>query len=229
MASRVVNLFQVFKWLLPRPFRRITTYGNYSPMKCLLQRIRLNRCSQGVSAGLQSRCWEGQVPSGCSRGKFPCTNQVLKASCISWFIFPFSHHFNLSQSYLLFWLYCLHSSLIKPLWLHWTTQILHNSLSISRALTPSAKSLFITHACSVTESCPTLCDTMDVSPPGSSVHGLSQARILEWVAISSSSGSFPPRDPTCVSYTGRQILHHWATWEAPTFVIKGNIFTGPED
>ena len=63
----------------------------------------------------------------------------------------------LSQSYLLFWLYCLPSSLIKPLWLHWTTQILHNSLSISRALTPSAKSLFITHACSVTESCPTLC------------------------------------------------------------------------
>ena len=136
----------------------------------------------------------------------------------------------LSPSYLLFWLYCLPSSLIKPLWLHWTTQILHNSLSISRALTPSAKSLFIRHADarSITESCPTLCDTMDCSPPGSSVHGLSQARILEWVAISSSSGSFPPRVPTCVSYTDRQILHHWATWEAPPFVIKGNIFTGPE-
>ena len=90
----------------------------------------------------------------------------------------------LSPSYLLFWLYCLPSSLIKPLWSHWTTRTLHNSLSISRALTPSAKSLFIMHACLVTESCPTLCNTMNCSQPGSSVHGLSQARILEWVAIS---------------------------------------------
>ena len=40
--------------------------------------------------------------------------------------------------------------------------------------------------CSVAQSCPTLCDLMDYSLPGSSVHGISQARILEWVAISSS-------------------------------------------
>jgi len=39
-----------------------------------------------------------------------------------------------------------------------------------------------------------LCDPMDCSPPGSSVHGILQARILEWVAISSSGGSSPPRD-----------------------------------
>ena len=39
------------------------------------------------------------------------------------------------------------------------------------------------------QSCPTLCDPMDRSPPGSSVHRISQARILEWVAISSSRGS----------------------------------------
>ena len=41
----------------------------------------------------------------------------------------------------------------------------------------------------VTQSCPTLCDPMDCSPPGSSVHGILQARILEWVAISFSRGS----------------------------------------
>ena len=40
--------------------------------------------------------------------------------------------------------------------------------------------------------CPTLCDPMDYSPPGSSVHGIFQARILEWVAISSSRGSSQP-------------------------------------
>ena len=44
-----------------------------------------------------------------------------------------------------------------------------------------------------TQSCPTLCNSMDCSPPGSSVHGILQARILEWVAISFSRGSSPPR------------------------------------
>ena len=49
----------------------------------------------------------------------------------------------------------------------------------------------------VTESCPAHCDPvdyMDCSPPGFSVHGILQARILELVAISSSRGSFPPTD-----------------------------------
>ena len=45
-------------------------------------------------------------------------------------------------------------------------------------------------------SCPILCDPMDLSPAGSSVHGISQASILEWVAISSSTGSSPHRDQT---------------------------------
>ena len=56
------------------------------------------------------------------------------------------------------------------------------------------------HMCMLAQSCPTLCNPMDFSPPGSSVHGILQARILEWVAISSSRGSSPPRDQTCVSY-----------------------------
>ena len=51
----------------------------------------------------------------------------------------------------------------------------------------------------VTQSCPTLCDPMDCSPPGSSVHGTFQARILEWVAISFSRGSSRPKDQTWVS------------------------------
>ena len=51
--------------------------------------------------------------------------------------------------------------------------------------------------CLVVKLCPTLCNAMDRSPPGSSVHGCSQARILEWVAISSSRGSSPTRmEPT---------------------------------
>ena len=51
----------------------------------------------------------------------------------------------------------------------------------------------------VAKSCPTLCDPVDCSPPGSSVHGILQARILGWVAISFSRGSSRPRDRTRVS------------------------------
>ena len=52
----------------------------------------------------------------------------------------------------------------------------------------------------VAQSCLTLCDPMDCSPPGSSVHGILQTRILEWVAIPLSVGSFPPRDWTQICY-----------------------------
>ena len=60
--------------------------------------------------------------------------------------------------------------------------------------------------------CPTLCHSMDCSPPGCSVHGILQARILEWVAIFSYRGSFQPRDQTHICYVsciGRQVLYHW--------------------
>ena len=59
----------------------------------------------------------------------------------------------------------------------------------------------------VTLSCPTLCDPMDCSPPGSSVQEISQARILEWVAISFSRGSSWPRDWTQVSCIVGGLLH----------------------
>ena len=59
----------------------------------------------------------------------------------------------------------------------------------------------------------TLNDTMDCSLPGSFVHGISQARVLECIAISSSRGSSQPKDPTLVSCIDRQVLYHWATWE----------------
>ena len=52
----------------------------------------------------------------------------------------------------------------------------------------------------VDQLCPTLCDPMDCSLPDSSVHGIFQARVLEWIAISSSRGSSQPRDQTQVSH-----------------------------
>ena len=59
----------------------------------------------------------------------------------------------------------------------------------------------------VTQSCPTLCDPMDCSLPGSSIHGIFQAKVLEWVAIAFSRGSSQPRTRTHISCIGRQILY----------------------
>ena len=58
---------------------------------------------------------------------------------------------------------------------------------------------------------PTFCNPMNCSPSGSSVHGVLQARILEWVALSFSRESSQIRDWTCVSCISRQVLYHWAT------------------
>ena len=55
---------------------------------------------------------------------------------------------------------------------------------------------------------------MDCSLPGPFVRGIFQAKVLGWVAISSSTGSSQPKDQTWVSCMGRQILYHCATWEA---------------
>ena len=63
----------------------------------------------------------------------------------------------------------------------------------------------------VAQSCPTLCGPVDYSPTGSSVHGILQARILEWVAISFSRGSSWPRDRTQVSCIVSRRFNIWAT------------------
>ena len=65
----------------------------------------------------------------------------------------------------------------------------------------------------VIQSCPTLCNLMDCSLPGSSVHGIFQARTLEWVAISFSRRSSQPRDWTQVSRIVGRHFAVWATWE----------------
>ena len=63
----------------------------------------------------------------------------------------------------------------------------------------------------VAQLCLTRCNPMDCSPPGSSVHGILQARILEWVAISFSRGSSQPRDWTQVSCIAGRRFNLWAT------------------
>ena len=77
--------------------------------------------------------------------------------------------------------------------------------------------------CSVTRSCLTVCDTMDFSPSGSSVHGIFQARILECVAICFSRGFFWPRDQICISCsfcTVRQTFFFFLTTEPPRKLLR---------
>ena len=63
----------------------------------------------------------------------------------------------------------------------------------------------------IAQLCPTLCDPLDCNPPGSSIHAIFQARILEWVAIPISRGSFWPRDQTRVSRIAGRLFTIWAT------------------
>ena len=70
-------------------------------------------------------------------------------------------------------------------------------------------------ACSVAQSCLTLCDPMDCSPPGSFVHGILQARILEWVAISFCRGIFPTQELNLGLPHCRQILYQLSHQGSP--------------
>ena len=71
----------------------------------------------------------------------------------------------------------------------------------------------------VIQLCPTLCNSVDCSPQGSSGHGILQARILEWVAISFSRGSSQPRDQTRVSCIAGRHFTFWSTREAWAFPL----------
>ena len=72
------------------------------------------------------------------------------------------------------------------------------------------------------------CDLMDCSPPGSSVHGILQARTLEWVAISFSRGSSWPRDWTQVSCIAGRFFTDWAKHRrAPGKIPLGNLRESP--
>ena len=78
------------------------------------------------------------------------------------------------------------------------------------------------------QSCPTFCDPVDCSPQGSSVHGILQTRMLEWVAVPSSRGSSPPRDWTHVSYVsciGRQVLYHYCHLGSPRMSVSSVQFS----
>ena len=76
----------------------------------------------------------------------------------------------------------------------------------------------------VAQLCLTLCDAMDCSPSGSSIHEISQARILEWVAIPFSRGSSQVRDRTHISYITSGFFTVWASRETPKTGMRMGIY-----
>ena len=74
----------------------------------------------------------------------------------------------------------------------------------------------------VAQSFPTLCDPMDCSLQAFSVHGILQARILEWITVSFSRGSSRPRDRTQVSRIGGRCFNLWATREAQIYWVRNH-------
>ena len=76
----------------------------------------------------------------------------------------------------------------------------------------------------ITQSCLILCNPMDYSPPGSSVHGILQPRILEWASIPFSRESIQPRDGKWVSCTAGRFFTIWATREAQSKIKKLNVY-----
>ena len=89
-------------------------------------------------------------------------------------------------------------------WLRWDAYNLTSTFSVQMQIGKMK----------VAQSCPTLCNPMDCSPPGSSVHGILQKRILEWVVVPFSRGSSKPRDRTQASCIVGKFFTVWATREA---------------
>ena len=98
-------------------------------------------------------------------------------------------------------------------------------MAVSQSMMDTERKKILVMCVLVAQSCLTLCNPMDCSPPGSSVHGILQARILEWVAISFSREASQPRDRTHASCIGRQILYHLNHLESP-LVIRNYKYLG---
>ena len=102
-------------------------------------------------------------------------------------------------------LQCVRSQKIQT-WLKWHSR--HRYIGSYIYVFPMYESVEL-----VAQSCLTLCDSMDCIRPGSSVHGILQARILEWVAIPFSRGSSPHRDRTWFSHIAGRFFTIWTTRE----------------
>ena len=107
------------------------------------------------------------------------------------------------------------SSILKFIWFG---NRLHKNIQTSNQLSSkNLISIYSENESEATQLCPTLCDAMDCSPPGFSIHGIFQARVLEWVAISFSGASSWPRDQTRVSHIAGRHFYHLSHQGSPIY------------
>ena len=92
---------------------------------------------------------------------------------------------------------------------------------------PLCNFLFLWGEGEVAQLCPTLCNPTDCSLPGSSIHGIFQARVLKWVSISFSRGSSQPRDRTQISHIVGRCFTIWATGEVFFFFTSYHFIVLP--
>ena len=137
-------------------------------------------------------------------------------------LLPFSARI-LSQFGLMYSIISCHPSTCKHIWVFLSCkQNKHNSHKerhINSAYYPLLSKWSPCVCASLLQLCLTLCDPKDCSPPGSSLHGILQVRILEWVAMPSTRGSSPPRDRTGISFVSciaGGFFTSWVTREAPS-------------
>ena len=164
-----------------------------------------------MTSGLEAWKWKVKVlvaqlcptlcdPTDCSPPG-SSVHGTLQARILEWIAIPFSRGF---------------SWLRDGTWVPCITGVFFTVWAIREAhLAKKVQAL-------VAQFCPTLWDLTDCSWSGSSVHGLLQAGVLEWVAIPFSRGSFRPRDPTQVPSIAGRFFTIWATREAPITWRKEN-------
>ena len=107
------------------------------------------------------------------------------------------------------------------LWLHILVNVIHHIRVRVRVRWKERDGSILSSCGSVAKSCPALWDPMDHHLPGSSVHGILQARILEWVAISFSRGSAWPSDRTQISCTAGEFFYWLNLQRSPIIILVG--------
>ena len=134
------------------------------------------------------------------------------------------------------WSWCNNSrnivhSKCNALELFWNCPLIPKSVEKLSSTKPVTGAKKVGDCCSkcalVTQSCLTLCNSMNYSPLGSSVQGILQARILEWIEMPISRGSSWPRDWTQVSFTAGRFFTGWTTREEDDWDIFCEPDSGP--
>ena len=180
-------------WGLGLQLERVLTVGS-SPVPLLVSSPRSSCSPPSSKAEVRARVASGFTPGPQLKGQKPTVpDSELRNQ--EW---P-SHVWDTQESLIKFYQFYDHCSLL-PFW-----------ELLCRGYCQSDMKVKVL----VTQSYPTFCDPMDCSLPGSSVHGILQARILEWGAISYSRESFRPRDQTEVSHIASRFFTIWATRESP--------------